>query len=1804
MLLRDIVEIDQQGLIADAVNLSMMADLDKNLPLCQGFVFNYDETQPKLSTLGVLDALRESFHSANNANVHLMVQDFGKGKSHFALTVANFFKQPAGSPEVEGILDRIKFVTSEKNQAIYERIKSYKNRSKPHLVLCISGEISTDLGKALVQVLQCALEEHGIGDTLAQHFIQDPLNYLQELSINEQQNAETYLKSLDDFQGNLSSLIDDLKEGRYDLIPIVKDLSAALNKGRAFDFELNLNIEAMLNEVIQDFCTGENRKFEGILILFDELNAYLRAWLKNPNAAGGWALHNLTNACEQHRSRLALLCLAQVQPTLDRDLPETERIRYKRFTSRIELPPSTYEPKSSLELVIDNLLKQSECAQWKAFRARWDDTLRGESRTAYERYITAYSNQNWPFDEFYRHLGIGCYPLHPLTSYLLCNLEFTHGRTAIQFIKEDVASFLKTTSIGEELSFVRPVQLMDAFKSNFAQKPTYIEYEKAYSTISASASEDEITVLKAIGLYYLSGAGNSDEKNQQGKIKKSNNEGHEEILAMMTGFSVTKTKDILIRLKDDYQVVYFNSASKTYRFYTGVNVDELRRRIEDEIENKIPSLNNLRLHCQKNLSHYMSSLKVRAESFSSNPKNRLNGEDWQFERRIFTIDQFQRSLTTEKTISGLLEKGLIAYFIGEYDQDMIALEKQAEDLLSKAPKAIQEQVIIAIPRRGTRDLARVLLMKATLNEKGAREKQEYGPAFIELIKQFDSQLDTDLQEIFDSCVYTCRVINKIPIANRRHIEPIVSKMLEELYTYVPPVEGQDKLRTKSTAGSGIVSYASRQLLGNELKEPFPNQSYNTLIDKVFVQRWRLLKPGRPFTVQIPQDSNIRQAWDTISEMTDIGDRDQNTVEIKKIWEVLSSAPFGHNELTFTMLFSTWLAYHRAEIELSGAFGIPKKKSDSLSNKSAPIHEWMASDILAKPKDFVSVWVVQMRGKVVRRKPLEINIPDSVNHDSATNLLEQINVHRQSGLIDLSKLQSLEQKEKQLRKGIQAIDDWYRPTQEVQSLLNQKPSLDTLAKYYALLEVSYSATIKQGVTTVRPTEDQFSTWKQTRQNLRERIEVLVEAFSDRTQSLKLPSQGYNLKAEIEHQIKALENITDLPSRFLESLQSARDTAEQCINVLEESEKNREVLEQVQNLFKTLGANATQCQYSSVGSSIRELGSQNPSIQQDKAYQKVLHDIEVCEDELIQKLDRWGREADSLNSPNAAYQLSELVNRETNRFDQEDSRKQIESLALRIKAKILEGQDKEAEEASLKEILGQATRKAKDVSSLINVSDAIQTYDELSQIVLPSTQKIENIEEYRQQLGDLQADGKCAIEQKFEQLFQTCDRDIKKLEEYTQRKVSITRAYKLVGEHSEFSVLQERLQVAEAILEAKYEDLKKRVEDAKLMRDIQALKLSMGNTIKRCEEVIIQIEDVRSRLHFPDQHQDTIDRLLKAFQGKRAEYSLSLDELTSQIQTTTTISHAQHLRNDLSELTFVFRDSADYSRYEAVDSQLRSLLKDLECIDDIEAQSHNAQSIAAINQVLAALSDSKPQLHDLDRFQEKLQALESSLRQRQQQYIDNLTQWQHELNTLTESRQARSIQSQIVGKNSWYIGSDYEESYDLLKTDLDTLTQLLALADAQRTETIEACQTEIERLEDWQKTQLSLSDIVHQRLQALKASLVQTQQDIQERRRNAAHQWLSGLQGRVSQLSDISDSAQKLQAANALYKEIRQSRNQHDVFLADDQKDFLRELIANCEAVQNQDRASKIETLFKELPREERVGLYQRLSAYLEATTEVF
>jgi hypothetical protein len=180
MLLNQLVEVNQKGLVARAVSFSLMDVPEKNLKLCEGFVFNHDKDSDKAknTTVGILHTIRHSFHSTSKPNVHLIVQDYGKGKSHFALTVANFFKRPYDSDEVQGILAQLRSAAGE-NSYVYEDLLAYKKLGN-HLVLCLSAEDVIDMRKHFFKVLNKELKNHGITDTISQQSCREPLSFLQQ----------------------------------------------------------------------------------------------------------------------------------------------------------------------------------------------------------------------------------------------------------------------------------------------------------------------------------------------------------------------------------------------------------------------------------------------------------------------------------------------------------------------------------------------------------------------------------------------------------------------------------------------------------------------------------------------------------------------------------------------------------------------------------------------------------------------------------------------------------------------------------------------------------------------------------------------------------------------------------------------------------------------------------------------------------------------------------------------------------------------------------------------------------------------------------------------------------------------------------------------------------------------------------------------------------------------------------------------------------------------------------------------------------------------------------------------------------------------------------------------------------------------------------------------------------------------------------------------------------------------------------------------------------------------------------------
>ncbi|MEI6914103.1 MAG: hypothetical protein WCL39_03130, partial [Armatimonadota bacterium] len=124
LLIQDVVLPNENARFANAVQLGWYPSDERNIPLATGYIFTKNSTTGYVSSIDVLDYIRDSFRWSGNPNCHVVIATYGHGKSHLALALANFFGKPYESPEIEGLLKSIEHaVENESTTAIYDAFK-------------------------------------------------------------------------------------------------------------------------------------------------------------------------------------------------------------------------------------------------------------------------------------------------------------------------------------------------------------------------------------------------------------------------------------------------------------------------------------------------------------------------------------------------------------------------------------------------------------------------------------------------------------------------------------------------------------------------------------------------------------------------------------------------------------------------------------------------------------------------------------------------------------------------------------------------------------------------------------------------------------------------------------------------------------------------------------------------------------------------------------------------------------------------------------------------------------------------------------------------------------------------------------------------------------------------------------------------------------------------------------------------------------------------------------------------------------------------------------------------------------------------------------------------------------------------------------------------------------------------------------------------------------------------------------------------------------------------------------------------
>ena len=234
-----------------------------------------------------------------------MIANYGHGKSHLALALANYFGKPFGSEELKVLLSKIQDAVHDSAQA--EKYKQFKRSNSKYLVICLRGDLPGSMRGQFIHELEKSLEaDEKTRDERIPFWFTQAEKYLSELEGKELEQSNDYLKR---FHTDVASLLDDVHNHKIEVFDRCNEVFHHVH-GIYPDFGREVSLKEIVNWAVGKFC-GTDKPYRGMLVLFDEFSLYLKNYVAGNSAN---ELQDLLNGVDDNRQKVVFLAFSQHDP--------------------------------------------------------------------------------------------------------------------------------------------------------------------------------------------------------------------------------------------------------------------------------------------------------------------------------------------------------------------------------------------------------------------------------------------------------------------------------------------------------------------------------------------------------------------------------------------------------------------------------------------------------------------------------------------------------------------------------------------------------------------------------------------------------------------------------------------------------------------------------------------------------------------------------------------------------------------------------------------------------------------------------------------------------------------------------------------------------------------------------------------------------------------------------------------------------------------------------------------------------------------------------------------------------------------------------------------------------------------------------------------------------------------------------------------------------------------------------------------------------------------------------------------------
>ena len=464
----------------------------------------YDLNNPKkvsslIPTTEAIKLAEDIFYSTNDQSTkraRFLIGAYGKGKSHMVLVILSMLCIK-DKHAYDTFLSKVK----KDNTELYYYIEDYLQSKKKLLPVVIDGNSNT-LTQSFLGALHKTLIRYGLTDIMPNTHFQAALHMIH---LWEKEFPDTYQMLQKQLSQPIGQFTDRLQRFDVEAYQTFETLYPQLTAGSKFNPFAGFNVIDVYDSVNQQL---KAKGYNGIYVVYDEFSKYLEANITSTSAGDVKMLQDFAEKCNRSgKQQLHLLMILhkEIENYIDQ-LPKQKVDGWRGVSERFA-HITLYSDYSQIYDVIAHAIHKRPYF-FNDFVKKYQDAFIG---------LDALCKNHPAFKEcsdFDRKSVVyGCYPLHPITTFVLPRLSekvAQNERTLFTFISGDdydtLPYLLKKNKAVFQL--ITPDALFDYFAPQMKKAFYDSEISELYKMtarilVEHSLSELEAKIVKTISLIYI-----------------------------------------------------------------------------------------------------------------------------------------------------------------------------------------------------------------------------------------------------------------------------------------------------------------------------------------------------------------------------------------------------------------------------------------------------------------------------------------------------------------------------------------------------------------------------------------------------------------------------------------------------------------------------------------------------------------------------------------------------------------------------------------------------------------------------------------------------------------------------------------------------------------------------------------------------------------------------------------------------------------------------------------------------------------------------------------------------------------------------------------------------------------------------------------------------------------------------------------------------------------------------------------------------------------------------------------------------